>query len=90
MRFIAVRRSVTCLPLRLNADALETRMRRAASAGSDPTKRTTWSMEDLGSCSTCLTRVAISGKEGKSILPLDSSPASERTNSKATLESVFS
>src|SRR5580698_1174209 len=88
MRLIAVRRSVTARPLRLSEAELAIRSRRAANAGSEPTTRTTWSTDDLGSESTRLTRTAISGNEGRSTLPLDSSAASLRTKSKATLGSA--
>jgi hypothetical protein len=56
MRLMAVRRSVTARPLRLSEAELEIRSSRAASAGSDPTTRTTCSTEDFGSDKTRLTR----------------------------------
>jgi hypothetical protein len=80
---IAVRKSVTARPLRLSDAELEIRSRRAASAGSDPTTRTTCSTEDFGSDKTRLTRIAISGKEGRSKLPPDNSAARVRTKSNA-------
>src|SRR5277367_5761044 len=84
MRLIAVRRSVTCRPLRLSDAEFDMRIRRAASAGSDPTTRTTCSTEDFGSDKTRLTRSAISGNDGRSTLPTDNSVASVRTKSNAT------
>src|ERR1700722_16690776 len=86
MRLIAVRRSFTGRPLRLSDAEFEIRSNRAASAGSDPTTRTTWSTEDFGSDKTRLTRTAISGKEGRSTLPPDNSAARVRTKSNATLD----
>src|SRR6266436_210206 len=83
MRLIAVRKSVTGRPLRLSDAEFEIRSRRAASAGSDPTTRTTCCTEDLGSDKTRLTRTAISGKEGRSTLPPDNSAAKVRTKSNA-------
>src|ERR1700704_888578 len=85
MRLMAVRKSVTGRPLRLRDAEFEIRSRRADSAGSDPTTRTTCSTEDLGSDNTRLTRTAISGKEGRSTLPADNSVARVRTKSNATL-----
>jgi hypothetical protein len=82
----AVRKSVTALPLRLSEAELAMRRRRAESAGSDPTTRTTWSTEEVGSDRTRRTRTAISGKEGRSTLPAESSPASERMKAKASSE----
>src|SRR6266851_2973781 len=86
MRLIAVRRSVTARPLRLSDAEFEIRSRRAASAGSDPTTRTTCSTEDFGSDKTRLTRTAISGKEGRSTLPTDNSAARVRTKSNAAVD----
>src|SRR5882757_10062863 len=86
MRLIAVRRSVTGRPLRLSDAEFEIRSRRAASAGSDPTTRTTCSTEELESDNTRLTRTAISGKEGRSTLPPDNSVARVRTKSNAALD----
>jgi hypothetical protein len=85
MRLIAVRKSVTARPLRLSDAEFAIRSRRAASAGSDPTTRTTCSTDDLGSDKTLLTRTAISGKDGRSTLPRYNSAARERTKSKPTL-----
>src|ERR1700691_955722 len=86
MRLIAVRRSVTDLPLRLSDAELEILSKRAAKAGSEPTTRTTCSMEDFGSDRMRRTRTAISGNDGRSTLPPDSSPARDRMNSNATSE----
>src|SRR6266851_3984924 len=86
MRLIAVRRSVTARPLRLSDAEFEIRSSRAASAGSDPTTRTTCSTEDFGSDKTRLTRTAISGKEGRSTLPTDNSAARVRTKSNAAVD----
>ena len=83
MRLIAVRSSTTGLPLRFSEAEFEIRIRRAANAGSEPTTRTTWSIADLGSDNTRRTRIAISGNEGRSTLPADSSAARVLTNSKA-------
>src|ERR1700679_853593 len=86
MRLIAARRSVTVRPLRLIEAEFAIRSRRAANAGSDPTTRTTCSIEDFGSDKTFLTRIPISGNEGRSTLPRDSSAARLRTKSKATVD----
>src|SRR5258707_9786753 len=86
MRLIAVRRSVTARPLRLSDAEFAIRSRRAASAGSEPTTRTTCSTEDFGSDRTRLTRTAISGKEGRSTLPTDNSAARVRTKSNAAVD----
>src|ERR1700676_5152130 len=86
MRLIAVRRSVTGRPLRLSDAEFEIRNRRAASAGSDPTTRTTCSTDDFGSDKTRLTRTAISGNEGRSTLPTDNSAARVRTKSNAAVD----
>src|SRR6202140_12898 len=83
MRLIAARRSVTARPLRLSDAEFAIRSRRAASAGSEPTTRTTCSTGDFGSDKTRLTRIAISGNEGRSKLPPDSSAARLRTKSNA-------
>src|SRR5271155_1878359 len=90
MRLMAVRRSFTTLPLRLSDAEFEIRNSRAAKAGSDPTTRTTCSSEDFGSDKTRLTRTAISGKDGRSTLPFDNSPAKVRTKSKATWDCACS
>ncbi len=86
IRLIAVRKSVTGLPLRLSEAELAMRMSRAERAGSEPTTRTTWSTEEFGSDKMRRTRTAISGKEGRSTLPADSSPASDWMNAKASCE----
>src|ERR1700723_2103421 len=86
MRLIAVRRSVTVRPLRLSDAEFAIRSRRAANAGSDPTTRTTCSTDDFGSDKTRLTRIAISGNEGRSTLPRDNSAARVRTKSKAAVD----
>src|SRR6185312_2705152 len=86
MRLMAVRRSVTALPLRLREAELAIRSRRADRAGSDPTTRTTWLTEAFGSDNTRLTRTAISGNEGRSTLPPDNSAARVRTKSNAALD----
>src|SRR5580698_11609619 len=86
IRLIAVRKSVTALPLRLSEAELAMRMSRAERAGSEPTTRTTWSTEEFGSERMRRTRTAISGKEGRSTLPADSSLASERMNANASCE----
>src|ERR1700733_7424166 len=86
MRLIAARRSVTVRPLRLSDAEFAIRSKRAANAGSDPTTRTSCSIDDFGSDKTFLTRIAISGKEGRSTLPCDSSAARLRTKSKATAD----
>src|SRR5713101_4864181 len=89
MRLIAVRRSVTGRPLRLSDAEFEIRSSRAASAGSDPTTRTTCSTEDFWSDNTRLTRTAISGKEGRSTLPTDNSAARVRTKSNAAVDGAW-
>src|SRR6202166_4436760 len=86
MRLIAVRKSVTVLPLRLSDAEFAIRSRRAASAGSEPTTRTTCSTEEFASDRTRLTRMAISGNDGRSTLPPDNSAARVRTKSKATVD----
>jgi hypothetical protein len=83
---IAARRSVTVRPLRLSDAEFAIRSRRAANAGSDPTTRTTCSTDDFGSDKIRLTRIAISGNEGRSTLPDDSSVARVRTKSKAAAD----
>jgi hypothetical protein len=66
---------VTGLPLRFKEAEFAMRNRRAARAGSEPTILTTCSIEDFESPSTFLMRMAISGKDGRSRRPLDSSEA---------------
>jgi hypothetical protein len=83
IRATAVRRSVTVLPLKFSAAEFEICSRRAARAGSEPITRTTLSGVTLSSASTLRTRSAISGKLGRSTLPLDSSAANDCTNAKA-------
>src|SRR6185312_3140018 len=84
MRAMAVRISTMGLPVKLIAAELAICMRRAASAGSEPTTRTTFSCVTSSSASTCRTRSAMSGKLGRSTLPLDSSPASACTKANAS------
>ena len=69
MRAMAVRKSVTFLPLRLMAAEFAIRSSRAASAGSDPTTRTICSTGVLGSDKIRLTCSAISGNDGRSTWP---------------------
>src|SRR5271166_5258087 len=88
IRLMAVRKSVTVRPLRLNDAELEIRSSRAASAGSEPTTRTTCSREEFGSDRMRRTRTAISGKEGRSTLPPDNSAANDLMKSKAAFEGV--
>src|SRR5208283_1525395 len=85
---MAVRKSVTARPLRLNDAELEMRSSRAASAGSEPTTRTTCSREEFGSDRMRRTRTAISGNDGRSTLPPDNSAANDLMKSKATSEGV--
>ncbi len=84
MRFTAVRRSVTALPLKFRAAELASCSEPAASAGSEPTTRTTLSGVTVSSASTWRTRMAMSGKLGSSTLPVDSSAASAWTNANAS------
>src|ERR1700722_199552 len=86
MRLIAVRSSVTGRPLRLSDAEFAMRKRRAANAGSEPTILTTCSIEDFESASTFLMRIAISGNEGRSRRPLESSEAKLCTNPNATCD----
>src|ERR1700730_15818422 len=83
---MAVLRSLTCPPLRLSDAEFAIRSRRAASAGSDPTTRTTCSTDDVGADNIRLTRIAISGNEGRSTVPPDNSVARVRTKSNAMLD----
>jgi hypothetical protein len=89
MREIAVRNSVIGLPLKLRAAEFPICMRRAASAGSEPTTRTTMSWATFSSESTLRTRRAMSGKLGKSTFPLESSDASDCTKANAWLSLVL-
>lgn len=73
-------------PPRLKDTEFAMRISRAANDGSDPTTRTTWSTEDLGSDSTRRTRTAISGNDGSSTFLADNSTASARTKSKAIVD----
>src|SRR5271168_4747605 len=86
MRLIAVRRSVTARPLRLIDAEFAMRSSRAARAGSDPTTRTTCSVEDLVSARTRLTLTAISGNDGRSTWPRDKSAARVRTKSNSACD----
>src|SRR5438552_14758487 len=87
MRLMAVRNSVICLPLRFSDAELAMRSIRADNDGSEPTTRTTCSTVDFESASTLRTRIAISGKDGKSTCPPDSSLARPRTKSNAATDS---
>src|SRR5580704_16655723 len=64
-------------------------MRRAASAGSEPTTRMTCSCETSSSASTLRTRMAMSGKLGRSTLPLESSEANACTKANASASTVL-
>src|ERR1700738_3206003 len=86
MRAIAVRRSVTVFPLRFIDAEFAIRSRRAASAGSEPTTRTTCSAVGFGSERIRRICRAISGNDGKSTWPWDSSSARLRMKSNATLD----
>src|SRR6185312_3767154 len=84
MRAMAVRSSEIGLPVKLMAAELAICISRAASAGSEPTTRTTLSCVTCSSASTWRTRSAMSGKLGRSTLPFDSSAASACTKAKAS------
>src|SRR6185437_8658197 len=84
MRAIAVRSSVMGLPVKLMAAELAICMSRAASAGSEPTTRTTFSCETSSSARTLRIRSAMSGKLGRSTLPRDSSAANACTKANAS------
>src|SRR5215510_8196590 len=84
MRLMAVRRSVIALPPRLKAAEFAILSSRAASAGSEPITRTTWSVVVFSSASTLRTRIATSGNDGSSTLPFESSAARPCTNTKAS------
>ena len=83
MRLTATRSVVTGLPLRFSEAEFDMRRILAPNAGSELTTRTTWSSVEFGSDSTRRTRTAISGNEGRSTRPAESSAASDRTNANA-------
>ena len=84
-RVTAARSSVTGLPPGLSAAEFAIDSTRVASTGSAPSTRTTRSALAPSSDSTFCTRNATSGKLGSSIVLEDSSVASSRTNSNASM-----
>ena len=80
MRLMAERRSPIGLPEVFKDAEFAMRMSRAASAGSEPITRATFSRLALGSDKTRRTRMTTSGNEGRSILPVESSAANALTN----------
>ena len=84
MRVIAVRRLFRRLPPGFSVAEFASCMRRAASAGSALTICTASSMPTSSLVSALRTRMATSGKLGRSIFSPASSAASESTNARAS------